>query len=414
MTDLINLNAEQCQKWLNNINIHPITGKELDIANNLPLYRKLSKQCLMHDIVVDKNVVKDKSQKINDKLITVFNNLIDMKQVEYDEMPRALTPELKKKKQALRFGKIAMIKVIDILKNMETEITDIKQLEGVSGIGSGSQKRIKEFLETGKLAELEEYDKMIEKRQANKQIVDELKRVHGIGEVNAIKLVEEGIKSVSDLKKAHKNGTVKLNANVIVGLKFYDDLIERIPRNEMDKFNKLLNKKAKEIDSKLNLILAGSYRRGAKSSGDLDILLSHEDIKTNEDLKNNDNYMNIYLEKIKNMIVGSLSSGDTKFMGVIKYTPIDKARRIDIRYLPMESYYTALLYFTGSGNFNILMRNHAIDKGYKLSEYHLYKVHKEDGKVLEKPIKINSEKHIFDIIKMEYLEPEDREMGKGY
>ena len=48
-------------------------------------------------IVVDKNVVKDKSQKINDKLIAVFNNLIDMKQVEYDEMPRALTPELKKK-----------------------------------------------------------------------------------------------------------------------------------------------------------------------------------------------------------------------------------------------------------------------------------------------------------------------------
>ena len=89
----------------------------------------------------------------------------------------------------------------------------------------------------------------------------------------------------------------------------------------MDKFNKLLTKKAKEIDNKLNLTLAGSYRRGAKSSGDLDILLSHEDIKTNEDLKNNDNYMNIFLEKIKNMVVGSLSSGDTKFMGVIKYTP---------------------------------------------------------------------------------------------
>ena len=137
---------------------------------------------------------------------------------------------------------------------------------------------------------------MIEKRQATKQIVDELKKVHGIGEVNAIKLVEEGINSVSDLKKAHKNGTVKLNANVIVGLKFYD-LIERIPRNEMDKFNKLLTKKAKEIDNKLNLTLAGSYRRGAKSSGDLDILLSHEDIKTNEDLKNNENYMNIFLKK---------------------------------------------------------------------------------------------------------------------
>ena len=54
MTDLINLNAEQCQKWLNNINIHPITGKKLDITDNLPLYRKLANQCLMHDIVIDK------------------------------------------------------------------------------------------------------------------------------------------------------------------------------------------------------------------------------------------------------------------------------------------------------------------------------------------------------------------------
>ena len=182
----------------------------------------------------------------------------------------------------------------------------------------------------------------------------------------------------------------------------------------MNKFNKILTKKVKEIDSNLNLVIAGSYRRGAVSSGDIDILLSHNNIKTAEDLKNNENYMNTFLEKIKNMIVGNLSLGDTKFMGVIKFTPINKARRIDIRYLPIESYYTALLYFTGSGNFNILMRNQAIDKGYKLSEYHLYKVTKEDEKVIEKPVKVNSEKHIFDIIKMEYLEPEDREMGKGY
>lgn len=37
MTDLINLNAEQCQKWLNNINIHPITGKLFAISNSLPV-----------------------------------------------------------------------------------------------------------------------------------------------------------------------------------------------------------------------------------------------------------------------------------------------------------------------------------------------------------------------------------------
>ena len=414
MTEPINFDKEQCLKWLDNININPITGKELDITKDFSLYRKIARQVLKHNIPVNTNVLNDVSQKPNEKIIEIFNNLIDMKQIEYDEMPRALTPELKKKKQALRFGKIAIIKVIDILKNMENEITDIEQLEGVAGIGSGSFKRIKEILETGKLKELEEYDKMINERQVKKAIIDELKNVHGIGEVTAVKLVEDGIKSVADLKKASKEGKIQLNSNILVGLEFYDDLLERIPRDEMNKFNKIFTKKVKEIDSNLNLIIAGSYRRGAVSSGDIDILLSHNNIKTAEDLKNNENYMNTFLEKIKNMIVGNLSLGDTKFMGVIKFTPINKARRIDIRYLPMESYYTALLYFTGSGNFNILMRNQAIDKGYKLSEYHLYKVTKEDGKVIEKPVKVNSEKQIFDIIKMEYLEPEDREMGKGY
>lgn len=414
MTEPINFDKEQCLKWLDNINKNPITGKDLDITKDFSLYRKIARQVLKHNIPVNTNVLNDVSKKPNEKIIEIFNNLIDMKQIEYDEMPRALTPELKKKKQALRFGKIAIIKVIDILKNMENEITDIEQLDGVAGIGSGSFKRIKEILETGKLKELEEYDKMINERQVKKAIIDELKNVHGIGEVTAVKLVEDGIKSVADLKKASKEGKIQLNSNILVGLEFYDDLLERIPRDEMNKFNKILTKKVKEIDSNLNLVIAGSYRRGAVSSGDIDILLSHNNIKTAEDLKNNENYMNTFLEKIKNMIVGNLSLGDTKFMGVIKFTPINKARRIDIRYLPMESYYTALLYFTGSGNFNILMRNQAIDKGYKLSEYHLYKVTKEDGKVIEKPVKVNSEKHIFDIIKMEYLEPEDREMGKGY
>ena len=414
MTEPINFDKEQCLKWLDNINKNPITGKDLDITKDFSLYRKIARQVLKHNIPVNTNVLNDVSKKPNEKIIEIFNNLIDMKQIEYDEMPRALTPELKKKKQALRFGKIAIIKVIDILKNMENEITDIEQLDGVAGIGSGSFKRIKEILETGKLKELEEYDKMINERQVKKAIIDELKNVHGIGEVTAVKLVEDGIKSVADLKKASKEGKIQLNSNILVGLEFYDDLLERIPRDEMNKFNKILTKKVKAIDSNLNLVIAGSYRRGAVSSGDIDILLSHNNIKTAEDLKNNENYMNTFLEKIKNMIVGNLSLGDTKFMGVIKFTPINKARRIDIRYLPMESYYTALLYFTGSGNFNILMRNQAIDKGYKLSEYHLYKVTKEDGKVIEKPVKVNSEKQIFDIIKMEYLEPEDREMGKGY
>ena len=50
MTEIIQLTEEQCHQWLKNINIHPITGKDLDIANNLSLYRKLAKECQNNNI----------------------------------------------------------------------------------------------------------------------------------------------------------------------------------------------------------------------------------------------------------------------------------------------------------------------------------------------------------------------------
>ena len=97
MTEPINFDKEQCLKWLDNININPITGKDLDITKDFSLYRKIARQVLKHNIPVNTNVLNDVSKKPNEKIIEIFNNLIDMKQIEYDEMPRALTPELKKK-----------------------------------------------------------------------------------------------------------------------------------------------------------------------------------------------------------------------------------------------------------------------------------------------------------------------------
>lgn len=70
--------------------------------------------------------------------------------------------------------------------------------------------------------------------------------------------------------------------------------------------------------------------------------------------------------------------------------------------MPCESYYSALLYFTGSGSFNKKMRSVAINAGYLLNEYGLFK---RDTK---KMIKVKSEKDIFDILNMEYLEPQFR------
>ena len=80
-------------------------------------------------------------------------------------------------------------------------------------------------------------------------------------------------------------------------------------------------------------------------------------------------------------------------------------RRIDIKYMPYNSYYTSILHYTGSNDFNINIRRIAKKKGYKLSEHGFFK-QTANGK--QKEIKINSEKQVFDILDLEYVEPINR------
>ena len=73
-------------------------------------------------------------------------------------------------------------------------------------------------------------------------------------------------------------------------------------------------------------------------------------------------------------------------------------RRIDIRYIPYESYYYALLYFTGSMELNKKMREIAKSKKLKLSEYGLFDEN-------DKKFKAKSERDIFKKLGLEYLHP---------
>jgi hypothetical protein len=109
-----------------------------------------------------------------------------------------------------------------------------------------------------------------------------------------------------------------------------------------------------------------------------------------EPLKKNDN---------KPLLIDDLTDKniETKYMGFSKYLD-NPPRRMDIRFIPYESWWSALLYFTGSAELNKKMRQIAKTKNLKLSEYGLFK---ENGKAL----KITSERDVFDILEIEYLHP---------
>jgi len=279
------------------------------------------------------------------------------------------------------------LKTINKYDNIIISGTHAKQLDN---IGEGIAKRIDEIIHTNTLAEL----KLIETKESI--ALREFSRITGVGPSKANKWInDDKLYSIEDLKKAINNNKITLTHHIEIGLKYLNDFEQKIPRINIELFEILLKKTIKSFkDNDIMFEICGSYRRGLKLSGDVDILLSHQ---------KNKNYLKKLVTRLTDIgcIIDNLTLlGNKKYMGVYM---IDKiARRIDIRFIERKSYYTAMLYFTGSKDFNIKMRNIALKKGYSLSEYYLRNM--ETGE----DIFLDSEKKLFDILKKKYVKPTKR------
>lgn len=292
-------------------------------------------------------------------------------------------------------------KALKVIRGVDFKITSGSMLKQYDGIGKGTIRRIDEILKTGKLAEVNEAD-ISEKHL---EYVDELMKIFGIGRVKAYELYTKyGIKSIDDLKKAINQGTVELPENITKGIKYVDKIKTNIPRSKMDQIYGYLITVGIELDNDMDVRVCGSYRREKETSGDIDVIISHPDIITKKEVEKSDLLLRfIKLLEKKKFIIDSFTSEDvlTKYMGVCKLTQDSLLRRIDIRFIAQESYYTAILYFTGSGEFNRMMRSVALSMGYTLNEYRLLDEN-------ENPMKVNSEKDVFDYLNMEYMQPKER------
>lgn len=237
--------------------------------------------------------------------------------------------------------------------------------------------------------------------------VNELSRITGIGPSFAQKLVnEQGIMSIEDLKTKK----VKLNHHQEIGLKYFQEFEQRIPRGEIEIYERLVRKSLDEIDGNIEMIIAGSYRRGAPTSGDVDILITQE--KTSSICLDDYTLLDRVIKKLQKdkIITDVIGHGGKKFMGVAKlpddineYKP-HIHRRIDVMFICHDQYYCGLLHFTGSDFFNNQLRSHAIEKGFHLSEFAITK------KPSASPLKVTCEKDIFDYLEVDYLEPSQRSL----
>ena len=252
--------------------------------------------------------------------------------------------------------------------------------------------------------------------------ITELTKVPEIGPSAAEKLYNKGITTIAELTNAFEVNPKIVNNKQAIGIKYFHDLQQRIPREEMDEWNKyfaillkytiekMIKKGNEPTGAKMELV--GSYRRGAETSGDIDILLTSDNAEEGKKLMTTFIKELLKTDNLDSSLV--FSSGTTKFMGLGKIE--NYYRHIDIFYYSKKEYPFALLFSTGSGQFNIEMRADASKKGYSLSEKEL--MYRDSSKVTEEEYLSDigknyptTEKDIFDFLGLVYIEPKDRKSG---
>ena len=280
------------------------------------------------------------------------------------------------------------------------DIVSPSQLKGKPGIGSTIMDKLNEYVETGTL-------RILEREKTNP--INILGEIYGVGPKKAKELVDAGIKTIDELKVRQNE---LLNDIQKIGLRYYEQIQERIPRSEIQEYEEVFQEAFTNVandspDAKFEIV--GSYRRGALDSGDIDVIITG---KTGAVYK-------AFVDKLlkTGIILEVLSRGPSKTLVIARLPGSTEgkqriARRIDFLYAPPDEFAFAILYFTGSKMFNTVMRQYGLDKGYTFNEHGIYKLDKK--KKGEKIIKeFKTEKDIFDFLGLQFKTPVERRDGRA-
>jgi DNA polymerase/3'-5' exonuclease PolX len=282
--------------------------------------------------------------------------------------------------RSMAYGKaIASIRALDF------EITNIKQLKGVKNVGKSISAKIEEMLSNGSINKVEEVKSYQPKLSEKEQILKTFEAIWGVGPVKAKTLYDKGMRTIKDVR----NNQHLLTDQQIIGLKYYEDLLKKVPRDLITQFNNVLDCVFSEYFPDYKFQIAGSYRRGKKESGDVDLLVSIDGRTLSEV---------VAAMKGWGLITDTLSLRSEKFMGIARMKGV--SFRLDIEFIPKSEWDSCLLYFTGSKETNVMMRTEAKKQGMILNQKGLFK----NGK----RISTGSEKEIFQALGMKYLTPEKR------
>jgi DNA polymerase/3'-5' exonuclease PolX len=198
---------------------------------------------------------------------------------------------------------------------------------------------------------MDEESKKIEK------IIEKFSQIHGVGPVIAKKLVDDGARTMRDLRSAKYFNTLPEETKYYLKYDIADEL-------SWDYVNSILAILPKY------LVGVGSYRRERAICRDVDVLT----IKGLSDVLDDIKATSDAAEKTSSTFrfIGAYAEGESKCSAIIKFKT--KYVKIDIFKTTVEERPFALLHFTGSKEFNIRTRFHAKQNGFKLSQHGLIEI----------------------------------------
>jgi DNA polymerase (family 10) len=312
----------------------------------------------------------------NTQIAEIFDEIADLLELQDDNPFRI---------RSYRSAAQSVRNLSDRLQELAERGDDLSE---IPNIGDATSRKIREILETGTCKRLEELRKRVPTG------LTELMHIPGVGPRKAMQLHQDlNIESLDDLEKAcdaHKVRALegmgaKTEEKILQGIATVRSTAGRILYQEAaDHLASLAQHldAASEID---RWEVAGSFRRGKETIGDLDILVHATDRgKATDTILGYD------------AIADVISRGDERVS-----VRLNAGLQVDFRFFDAPAFGAAWMYFTGSKAHNIRVRRVAQDRGWKLNEYGLFKGdHRLAGK---------TEKAVYARLDMSWVAPELRE-----
>ncbi|KAK4987499.1 hypothetical protein LTR66_007580 [Elasticomyces elasticus] len=300
--------------------------------------------------------------------------------------------------------------IASLCKETTARVVTKEDAQKLPFIGERLAEKIEEIAFTNRLRRLDNA-----RSEPNDHVLQTFLKIYGVGFAQASRWVSQGYRSLEDLL-----AKANLSENQKVGIAHFDDFNARMPRSEVEEHAAVVREVLHRVDATFQIYIMGSYRRGAESSGDIDLIITRPSTSISQ-------IRTVVIDTVvpklfksgflKATLAATSRANGTTWHGASCLPTAKRWRRIDFLLVPEPELGAAMIYFTGNDIFNRSMRLLASKKGMRLNQRGLYKdVMRGDGRPRSRGERVSEgtlvagadEKKIFEALGVPWRPPHHR------